>query len=328
MITNVYGPQKQANKLKLFTSVEDLRARHPILPWIVAGDFNMIRSLSEKKGGTRQLSRDSMAFQNFIMNMGLVDTETINGTFTWNNKRGGASQVASKLDRFIISEDLLLTGPAITASILPFGGSDHWLVQLEATFMGTPRNRLHSALWRFKSLACTAGSHLHGHTEKQTFQGTKMFMLQQKLKHIKSCLKAWNKKEFGDIFKAKRETEQKLQEINQINITEGFTEERQKLTDSLQEEWEDRCLQEEIFWRQQSRIQWIREGERNTQFFHKSTMAHRAHNRITKIKDSQGIELVSHNDMQSILVQHFCNIAKEPLEDRSRFIDHFTQYIP
>lgn len=49
-------------------------------------------------------------------------------------------------------------------------------------------------------------------------------MLQQKLKHIKSRLKAWNKKEFGDIFKAKRETEQKLQEINQINITEGFTE--------------------------------------------------------------------------------------------------------
>ena len=74
------------------------------------------------------------------MNMGLVDTETINGTFTWNNKREVASQVASKLDRFIISEDLLLTGPAIIASILPFGGSDHWPVQLEATFMGTPRN--------------------------------------------------------------------------------------------------------------------------------------------------------------------------------------------
>jgi len=62
------------------------------------------------------------------MNMGLVDTKTINGTFIWNNKRGGDSQVASKLDRFIISEDLLLTGPAITVSILPFGGSNHWPV--------------------------------------------------------------------------------------------------------------------------------------------------------------------------------------------------------
>jgi len=35
--------------------------------------------------------------------MRLVDTEASNGIFTWNNKRGGESQVASKLDRFIIS---------------------------------------------------------------------------------------------------------------------------------------------------------------------------------------------------------------------------------
>jgi len=63
-----------------------------------------------------------------------------------------------------------------------------------------------------------------------------MFMLQQKLKHIKSRLKDWNKKEFGNIFKAKREIEKKLQEINQVNIIDGFTEEQKKLTDSLQEE--------------------------------------------------------------------------------------------
>ena len=88
----------------------------------------MIRSLLEKKGGTRQLGSDSIAFQDFIMNMGLVDIEIINGTFTWNNKRGGASQVASKLDRFIVLEDLILTRPSMTASIFPFGGSDHWLV--------------------------------------------------------------------------------------------------------------------------------------------------------------------------------------------------------
>jgi len=62
------------------------------------------------------------------MNMGLVDTKTINGTFTWNNKRGVVSQVASKLDRFIVSEDLILIGSTITMSILLFGGLDHWLI--------------------------------------------------------------------------------------------------------------------------------------------------------------------------------------------------------
>ena len=38
-------------------------------------------------------------------------------------------------------------------------------------------------------------------------QGTKMFLLQQRLKHIKLRLKEWNKNEFGNIFKARREVE-------------------------------------------------------------------------------------------------------------------------
>ena len=57
--------------------------------------------------------------------MKLVDIVTSNGIFTWNNKRGGESQVASKLDRFIISEDLMLIDNEMIARVLPFGGSDH-----------------------------------------------------------------------------------------------------------------------------------------------------------------------------------------------------------
>lgn len=101
----------------------------------------MIKSLSEKKGGIRTLSKDSLKFQTFIDNMNLIDTETNSGLFTWNNKRGGEFQVASKLDRFIISEDLMLTNKEVIAKVLPFGGSDHWPVQLEIKGIGTFRNR-------------------------------------------------------------------------------------------------------------------------------------------------------------------------------------------
>ena len=72
--------------------------------------------------------------------MKLVDMETSNGIFTWNNKRGGPTQVASKLDRFIISEELLLMGSSLNALILPFGGSNHWPIQLEASLFGKPKN--------------------------------------------------------------------------------------------------------------------------------------------------------------------------------------------
>ena len=73
--------------------------------------------------------------------MKLVDIVTSNGIFTWNNKRGGESQVASKLDRFIISEDLMLNDKEMVARVLPFGGSDHWPIQLEIKGINAPKNR-------------------------------------------------------------------------------------------------------------------------------------------------------------------------------------------
>jgi len=141
LITNVYGPQRPNDKLRLLTSLEDLRDRHLGIPWILGGEFTMIKSLSETKRWTKIISRDSIAFHNFIDNMKLVDIDTSNGLFTWNNKRGGESQIASNLDRFIISEDLTFTGLDMTVTILPFGGSDHWPVQFEVTSIGTPKNR-------------------------------------------------------------------------------------------------------------------------------------------------------------------------------------------
>lgn len=87
------------------------------------------------------LNKDSKLFQTFTDDMNLVDSATHNGLFTWNNKRGGEAQVASKLDRFSISEELLLENREITTKVLPFGGSDHSLIQLELKWFDSPRNR-------------------------------------------------------------------------------------------------------------------------------------------------------------------------------------------
>eukprot|EP00253_Pinus_taeda_P029450 PITA_29450 len=115
----------------------------------------MIKSLSEKKGGTRTLNTNSLAFQAFMDSMKLVDIVSSNGLFTWNNKRGEDSQVASNLDRFIILEDLIINNKEIAASILPFGGSDHWPVQLEVKGIGTPNNRP----FRFENMALPSRFH-------------------------------------------------------------------------------------------------------------------------------------------------------------------------
>jgi len=73
----------------LLEALTDLRNRQNGIPWILGGDFNMIKSLSENKGVTRVLNKDSSAFQAFMENLKLVDSDLENGLFTWNNNRGG-----------------------------------------------------------------------------------------------------------------------------------------------------------------------------------------------------------------------------------------------
>jgi len=94
--------------------------------------------------------------------------------------------------------------------ILPFRGSDHWPIQLEASFIGTPRNRP----FKFENIWLTHPDFLmlfiKWWTEDTQFQGTKMFLLHQRLKHVKHKLKDWNKNEFGNIFEAKKAVERKL----------------------------------------------------------------------------------------------------------------------
>ena len=226
LVMNVYGPQRMDDKVKFIDSLVDLRSRFGDIPWILGGDFNMIKSLLEKKGGTRTLNKDSLAFQTFMDSMKLVDIVSSNGLFTWNNKRGGESLVASKLDRFIISEDLMLNNKEMATSILPFRGSDHWPVQLEVRGIGTPKN----IPFRFENIWLTHPDFNNNisvwWSEDLHIQGTSMFLLHKILKHIKCKLKDWNKNEFGNIFEGKKAIENKLQELNQTLITVGFNKVR------------------------------------------------------------------------------------------------------
>lgn len=81
-----------------------------------------------------------------------------------------------------------------------------------------------------------------------------MFLLQKRLKHIKLRRKEWNKKEHGNIFLAKKAIEGKMHELNQALIIDGFDETGNVQVTKCHQEWEDLCKQEEIFWRQKSRV--------------------------------------------------------------------------
>jgi len=201
----------------------------------------MIKSLFEKKGGMRILSKESLEFQNFIVKMNLVDTEMSTGLFTWNNKRGGESQLASKLERFMISEDLMITNKEIILEVLPFGGLDHWLVQLEIKGKCIPRNRP----FRFENIWLSHPEFFNNiknwWKKYLQIQGTRMFLIHKRLKYIKLKLKDWNINEFNNIFVEEKSVENKMKELNQALIKEGIDKDKSNQVDKYQQEWDNMC---------------------------------------------------------------------------------------
>ena len=71
---------------------------------------------------------------------------------------------------------------------------------------------------------------------------------------------------------------------------EGYTPDLVREENGKLAEYHDIVTKEEIYWKQRSRLVWLKEGDKNTRFFHLSTMKHRAKTRIYKLmKDGRKI---------------------------------------
>jgi hypothetical protein len=69
MITNAYGPQNNQDKELFFQILAYLGSLAERKRWIIGGEFNMILTLEEKRGGQKHLEKDNAKFQELIENL-------------------------------------------------------------------------------------------------------------------------------------------------------------------------------------------------------------------------------------------------------------------
>jgi hypothetical protein len=198
-ITNVYGPPRPRDKEAFLHHLDWIANHIGSQRWILGGYFNMITGLEEKKGGTRTLGNDSEIFNRTIGLLKLIDVGTDNGPFTWSNRRSKTQHVSSRLDRFLLSEAIMIDGLAWNATVIDTPGSDHWSILLTLNISGT----LGRKPFRFENFCLT---HPYFQTniqqwweEAETQTGTLMYRFQQRLKNLKLQLKSWNNSTFDNI---------------------------------------------------------------------------------------------------------------------------------
>eukprot|EP00253_Pinus_taeda_P015705 PITA_15705 len=216
----------------------------------------------------------------------------------------------------------------IEATILPVAGSNHWPVKLEIDLKQRPPNKpfRFEAFWLRKEGLMEKLEEWWRMSEQRGKNNMHTFQL--KLKEMKNKIKKWNKEESGNITEDKKRLEQRMADLQQMDIMEGIEEERTQEEGRVLNQLEERRKQEEILWKQKSRVQWLREGERNTKFFHKEMVQHRQRNRIFSIKNQEGQRVIQHEEIEKVMVNHFKDILREPQTNRADAIAKISTEIP
>lgn len=101
-----------------------------------------------------------------------------------------------------------------------------------------------------------------------------------KLKGLRDVLRVWNKEVFGDIDRKKKSCLDDILRWDKKEGDEGLDEDDLIAWKEAHQELERVLEMEEIMWPQKSRVQWLKEGDQNTKFFHRMTTSRRAINHI------------------------------------------------
>ncbi|KAG0478652.1 hypothetical protein HPP92_013371 [Vanilla planifolia] len=108
-------------------------------PLLVAGDFNVVMSQEEKKGGKKfSYGPAQDEFSDFIQELQLCDLGFIGNRYTWCNNKDGLARIYERLDRVFLNVDGVSEFTGATVYHLTRLGSDHCplLIQFSKLALG------------------------------------------------------------------------------------------------------------------------------------------------------------------------------------------------
>nr|XP_009767855.1 PREDICTED: uncharacterized protein LOC104218933 [Nicotiana sylvestris]XP_016468821.1 PREDICTED: uncharacterized protein LOC107791296 [Nicotiana tabacum] len=267
---NVYAPNDRRDREEVWSELAGARGLFDG-PWVVCGDFDTVRFPSEKKNCNR-ITRGMKDFTDFIEDMELVDMQLAGGNYTW--RKSDNHNIAARLDRFL-------------DPIKSYFKFENWWLQTDG-FTDRVRH------W-WNSFSC---------------EGSPDFILAFKLKTLKGKLKEWSRTLQGNLELQKTNVLNQLAQLEEIHDQRPLNEEEIYAKTALAMEFEDIAKHEKAAWRQRSRALWLKQGDKNTKIFHRTTNSHRRYNHIEQLVVQGGL-IQNPSDIKKKIVTFYQKLYSE-----------------
>jgi hypothetical protein len=131
---------------------------------------------------------------------------------------------------------------------------------------------------------------------------------------LRRCIAHWRKDRLGDINNQEEVCKTALKWLEKQEENRHITSLEKIMKKILRERFEEISIIKETIWSQRAKRQWIREGDKNTSFFHMVATIQKRQNTVYMLRD-QYEEHTSHGEKATILFQYFVNLIG--LEDNS-----------
>ncbi|XP_072065378.1 uncharacterized protein [Arachis hypogaea] len=131
--------------------------------------------------------------------------------------------------------------------------------------------------------------------------GSAMFSLAQKLKECRHILVQWQITHKANSRKEIEDLQTSLEELRVAGINGG-----EEIT-RLEEKLELAYMKEESYWREKSRVKWLKEGDQNTRFCHQKFQSRVRRNIIWRLVGRNNEIASKSEDIAKVAEDYFCN---------------------
>jgi hypothetical protein len=267
------------------------------------GDFNEILFQHEKQGGTARPQQCMDMFREAHEDCDLEDLGYTCDLFTWWNHHHNADcYIRERLDRAVANTEWRNLFPGYEVRHGDQQHSDHMpiIVKLdgENTSHIVGQNK-HTFRFEAQWLNEEGCAELVEKAWAESF-GAGSQTVGEGLQDVSKVLDNWNRNVLGDLDTGIKKVKKKLQQCVKKPLSNTNIQEEHVMRYHL-----DKLEgQKNTYWKQRAHVEWMKNGDRNTRFFHACATQRRRSNRINHLKREDGT-WVEDSDLQSYIAQQY-----------------------